>query len=351
MSDLVGALRTFITDYPAHKVPLADLRAHATQVDPTLLDDPAARDRLQTALTALAAAGHAVLPKGARHWDSRALPALPGWVSKPSTPRAVPPRAPARVWPQPLEAAAALATRPDEIAVLDQIAAWLREHPHPVPIPIEERSLQVLGDEKALAAQVTKRLFTSGALTLDLLACYPTPVPFASQHVPGTGPTALVVSENNATFHSLLTAARRLPEPSRPDLHIAWGAGGQFPVSVAATTLLDPAPVAVWYVGDIDVAGVRIATDAARTAATLDLPPVRPAAHLYRWLLDHGRPTPDRSNLTGSTAGQAPLAWLPEDLRAPVDALFRSGNRIPEETLSLTDLLTDPDLIRAFGTF
>jgi hypothetical protein len=49
-------------------------------------------------------------------------------------------------------------------------------------LPIEERSLKILDGEKALAVETTKRLFTTGALSLDLLACYPIPIPFPCQN-------------------------------------------------------------------------------------------------------------------------------------------------------------------------
>ena len=143
-------------------------------------------------------------------------------------------------------------------------------------MPVEERSLQVLGREKALGPQLRNRLFQAGALSLELLACYPTPLPFASQHVPGAGPTRLLVSENNAGYHSLLTAARA--HAAVPDLHLAWGGGKQFPVSIEGVALLRPGPAALLYLGDLDLDGLRIAVAAARRAAALELPALQPAA-------------------------------------------------------------------------
>jgi hypothetical protein len=61
----------------------------------------------------------------------------------------------------------------------------------PVRVPAEERSAELFDDEKALDRYRKTRLFTSGALTLDLLACYDPPLPFVSQHVPGSGPVTL----------------------------------------------------------------------------------------------------------------------------------------------------------------
>jgi hypothetical protein len=205
--------------------------------------------------------------------------------------------------------------------------------------------LEVLGDEKALAIETTKRLFTTGALTLRLLACYPTPVPFPSQHVRGSGPTRLLIAENNATFHSLLTIARTMHPEVRPDLHIGWGGGNQFPTSITAVPLLDPAPTALYYVGDLDVAGLRIAVNAAAAAHMHRLPPLRPAVAFYEWLLAHGVPRPDRSN-TGVGDPGALLAWMPTTLHGAVAELLHRRQRIPQETLGLRALRADPDLLR-----
>jgi hypothetical protein len=159
----------------------------------------------------------------------------------------------------------------------------------------------------------------------------------------------LLVAENNATFHSLLTAARELDVGVRRDLHIGWGCGNQFPTSISAVTLLDPAPTALYYVGDLDAAGLRIALNAAVAADVHHLPPLQPAVALYEWLLVHGVPRPDRSNI--GIGEPAPLpAWLPRELHEPVRRLHHDRQRIPQESLGLRILRGDPTLLtRAVG--
>ncbi|HEY5397995.1 MAG TPA: hypothetical protein VIL16_21625 [Trebonia sp.] len=169
--------------------------------------------------------------------------------------------------PSALEAAGRIASRPDEHALLERVAGWLRDNLAPVRVPAEERSAELFDDEKALDRYRKTRLFTSGALTLDLLACYDPPLPFVSQHVPGSGPVTLLVAENLATYTSFLTAVRALDEATRPHLHVAWGIGGSFEQSVLSIPLLDPQPRHVRYFRDLDRAGLRIAASAARQAA------------------------------------------------------------------------------------
>ena len=342
LGDIVAA---YVMGQPTNRIRIDDVLRHVAAADPTLVGDPTSRARLAEALADLANTGILVVPKARSGWDDRTSPPLPLWVGKAAQPPHARPRPPKRVWPQALEAAAAIATRPDEHQLLDRIATWLRNNPDAEPVPIEERSLEILDDEKALAIEATKRLFATGTLTLDLLACYPTPIPFPSQHVPGAGPTRLLVAENNATFHSLLTIARRLRPEARPDLHIGWGCGNQFPSSIAAVTLLEPAPTALYYVGDLDVAGLRIAVNAAAAATAHRLPPLRPAVAFYEWLLAHGVPRPDRSN-TGIGDPGALLAWMPKELHGAVAGLLHRQQRVPQETLGLRALRRNPDLLR-----
>lgn len=341
LGDIIAA---YVAEQPTSRVRVDGLLRHVTAADPTLVGDPTARAQLAVVLASLAEAGAVVLPKARSGWDDRTKPSLPLWVGKPTMPRQTRVTPAPRVWPQPLEAAAAIATRLDEHQLLDKIADWLRHNPEAEPVPLEERSLEILNDEKALAIETTKRLFTTGALTLELLACYPTPVLFPSQHVPGVGPTRLLVAENNATFHSLLQAARQLDPEVRPDLHIGWGCGNQFPISIMAVTLLDPAPATLYYVGDLDAAGLRIAAGAAATANAHQLPPLRPATALYQWLLAHGAPRPDRSNF-GVSEPTALLDWMPEKLHEPIARLLHERKRIPQETLGLRALRAHPTLL------
>src|SRR5690606_34112106 len=212
----------------------------------------------------------------------------------------------------------------DEQQLLERVAAWLRDNPEPAPVPVQERSAELFGDEKALDRHLKTRLFTTGALTLDLLACYHAPLPFASQHVPGTGVTRLLVLENLATYTSFLTAARELPADARPDLHIARGHGEEFTRSVLSVPLLVPEPERVYYFGDLDRAGLRIAVASAATAAEHRIPAGRPAAACYGHLLAGGPAwhRPDTSSSNTSADHRRLPAWLPAGMRTAVEDLL-----------------------------
>src|SRR5690606_23603472 len=171
MSRMATELSRVLTESKLTRVPIDDLLARAHAVDPGLLGDPAGRSRFREALDELAAAGRLTLPAaGSRAaWDRRSRPPMPLWVKRTAPARPRRERPEPRVWPHVLEKAGRLATRRDEQQLLERVAAWLRDNPEPAPVPVQERSAELFGDEKALDRHLKTRLFTTGALTLDLL--------------------------------------------------------------------------------------------------------------------------------------------------------------------------------------
>jgi hypothetical protein len=352
MSPLAREVARAIAATSGKRIHASGLFHAATVADPGLIGDPVARSRFRDALLELEAAALIALPSPASRtaWDRRLLPELPVWITRTSTaPATGRDRPEPRVWPGVLEAAGRIASRTDEHEVLDRVASWLRDGPHPALVPVEERSLELFDDEKALDRYLMTRLFTSGALTLDLLACYAPPPPFASQHVPGTGPTRLLVVENLATYTSFLTALRSLAPRSRPDLHVGWGVGAAFEQSVLSTPLLEPTPASAYYFGDLDQAGLRIASNATAKAVAAGLLELRPLEAPYQFLLDgpsHWR-RPDASS-RGTRLDQAEaLSWLPSTLRSRASQLFAARQRIPQERLGLEALHREPTLLTA----
>jgi hypothetical protein len=303
--------------------------------DPASAGHPDRRAGLAQAIEQLAAAG---LVTPSKKQDIHARPHLPARL-------ALAPKAPS-------ESAAALARtvawRPElawvlrtrltlgQVAQLRQVNNWLRDRGHDADvIPLRERSLEVLGHEKALDGLLTTNVFAPERLSLTLLRTFRTHPPLPVVRI-GDGPVLLVV-ENDDTFHSIRTVLSTDPGPVG---HVAWGAGGAFEASVRSAGDL-PGPERVRYFGDLVAAGLRIPRTAGGTAARERLPPVTPALDLYRALLDSdirqgGQPplAPEQS--------EALVGWL-EDARLMLDAagVLRSGIRVPQEALTLTFLARD----------
>ncbi|MCW2785923.1 MAG: hypothetical protein JWP74_2440 [Marmoricola sp.] len=238
---------------------------------------------------------------------------------------------------------------------MQRVNLWLRDRSTDTDVlPLRERSLEVLGNEKALDRLLTTGVFAEGRLTLKHLRTFRTHPPLASVKL-GNGPVLLVV-ENDDTFFSIREVLTRLAHGPGLVGYVAWGSGGAFEASVRTCGDL-PGVERVSYFGDLDADGFRIPTSAAETAAREGLPPVSPTTRLYESLLATGAHIPGQVPvapeqaktltrwLSGSSCGQEA-----EDsgtlIAERAAELLVAGIRIPQEAVNLTlltQLTADPD--------
>ncbi len=328
-------LTTLLEGVASRTVTLRDLWGLWAAADPASAGRPDRRAGLAEVLEQLAAAG---LVTPSKKQDISATPHLPVRVTLPP--------------PSPSESSAALARsvawRPElawvlrarltlgQVEQLRLVNNWLRDQGRQSDvIPLRERSLEVLGHEKALDALLTTSVFAPDRLTLDRLRTFRTHPPLAAVRV-GDGPVLLVV-ENDNTFYSIRTAVASEPGSIG---HVAWGAGGAFEASIRSAGDL-PGVERVRYFGDLDVAGLRIPRNAAETAVRESLPPVIPAYDLYRALIGSPFRQGGQPVLTEEAAGGA-VTWLGNvSLMLESARLLTMGVRIPQEALSLTWLSRD----------
>ncbi len=208
-------------------------------------------------------------------------------------------------------------------------------------MPLRERSLQLTRDEKALDALSRGRLFTSGRLSLDLLAARRTSPPLV-RHAVGDGPVTLLV-ENWSSYESLAAAL-----PAHGEVGAAvYGAGNTLSTVLAA--LADEQPAALAYFGDLDVRGLEIAASGARLAAELGLPPLVPATVLYRLLVEHGQRGDTNTEANAVRVAEA-VAWLPVELRPAVTEVLSAGKRLAQEAVGLELLTATPPAVLATVT-
>jgi hypothetical protein len=339
LTALAQHLAELVAAAPRQQVAIDALYAAAVAFDRSLATAPTARSDLRRALDELVTEGIVSLPSSSAHYDRRDLPSLPAWVRRPPRERRERERSQVRVWPAALEAAGVIATRDGQLAVLEIVASFLRDGGERRPsVPARERSLELFGDEKRLDGLVSTRLFTSGALTLELLRCHAVPIPFVSQWVPGPADprgTALLIAENHHTYASLLEVTRQSGGSGR---HVGYGTGGQFPSAVLSVPLLDPVPERIIYFGDIDLKGLQIPLAAHLSAREAGLPAVVPALPLYELLLQapYRRPAvPVPESIATEVA-----SWLGPLADPARDALV-TGHRLPQEAVGY-ELLTTP---------
>ncbi|MGQ0776199.1 MAG: Wadjet anti-phage system protein JetD domain-containing protein [Pseudonocardiales bacterium] len=334
-SGRAGRLAERLGSWPKKRVPLPELWRLFDAVDPATRGSAQRRQLLADCLTELGAAGVIELPSTAS-FDRSQRPPLPRFVTiSSSTNRShSPTRAP--VWHPDLSWAATLRLTGAQAQLLEQVNGWLfrnagRDQP---PVPLRERSLELLGEEKALDTLIGTSLFGPGRLTLDLLRTYRVTLPL---HVTSVGPgDVLLVVENSDTFDSLRRALTGAPGRIGT---LAWGAGAGFESSVLSVASMEPVVREIRYFGDLDVAGLRIPASASRLALQEGLPAVQPATALYTALLAVGRPRSAQLPLDAQRADEL-VAWLDPQHRQPCRLLLTEGHRIAQEAVGLTYLTT-----------
>jgi hypothetical protein len=94
----------------------------------------------------------------------------------------------------------------------------------------------------------------------------------------------------------------------------------------------------MWYFGDVDAGGFRVALGAARRCAELHYPPLAPARPLYALALRHGTARPDPNSPGAADVARWAELWLGGDTGKNAAAVVASGNRIVQETVG-TELL------------
>ncbi len=336
-SNRAGRLAEQLAGWPRRRVPLPELWRLFDEVDPATRGSTRRRQLLADCLAELDTTGVIELPAAAS-FDRTQRPPLPRFITIPTPdPSRSPTRGP--VWHPDLSWAATLRVTGAQAELLKQVNAWLfRGAGAAQPqVPLRERSLELLGEEKALDTLVGTSLFGPGRLTLELLRTYRVTLPLHVTSV-GSGDVLLVV-ENSDTFDSLRRALSEAPGRVGT---LAWGAGAGFESSVLWVASMKPAVREIRYFGDLDAAGLRIPAAASRLACQEGLPAVRPATALYTALLAVGHRRDAQLPLDAQRADEL-VGWLDLQHRQPCRLLLTGGHRIAQEAVGLAYLTATSD--------
>jgi hypothetical protein len=173
---------------------------------------------------------------------------------------------------------------------------------------------------------------------LQTYLCWPTVERFTY------GPGDWLIVENYTTYHSLGRRAWELGF----DGHIIWGSGNGVATRLAALAAEPARPPRLYYFGDIDVGGFRIARTAATRAAVLGLPPLLAASGLYQLTLDMGAQRSDTNtrNPDPTLAGWI-HQWLDAALADAIVGVLAARKRIVQETVG-RELLANTKLAQWF---
>lgn len=292
-----------------------------------------ARQRLSALLEQMEAEGRLSRSK---QTDRLSPVPLPTFVTLPSNGNSKR-RRPAGPWLPELSWTHGLSFDDRQYEILENVNRWLRDSAANAPVvPAEERSLQLFGDEKAIAHRAGGRtLWQPGRLDARLLRYENVPLPFPYRQV-GNGNRVLMV-ENTAAFR---TCSKLLA--GTDDQHqyyaVAFGQGKWAPKTVGFAGELPVEIVAVDYWGDLDVEGLKIAKD---TCAAAEEAGLEATCHsqLWRLLLEcESVPAQSRSQFSATIT-----AVLPAHLRDRAQNVLGAGMRIPQERLGYQNLVAIPE--------
>ncbi len=336
------------------RIPLAVLRTVFAEVLAHRPGIPQRSDWLLEALRHAEREGIIVFPKTS--WDHTIDPALPRYVT-----RTVAVKEAKNTWwktyywhPQ-LEWVADLSALSGEYEVFllkvqqGLIEGWFKQ-----PAPLNRRSVELTGKEKRLRKLLTSSLFDPGRLTRDLLNITSDVMPLAYEIV-GEQPTGLVF-ENREPFNVALVVLQTISKS--PYGVLAYGGGASFEDSVRDFSRIQTTSrysqsirspfQQIYYVGDLDWAGLKIARGASRKAQSYGLPALIPAAGIHQIMddalrdprINHPDGFPDDDIKRARVPDESLLEWLPESIREHARHILKLGNRIPEEMITAEALFT-----------
>ena len=292
------------------------------------------REALAGYLTTLRDQGHLQFPQQRGLWDLTPAPPLPRWVQLAAPmPEGAPIDHRSIAWPPEL---ARLIDEPriapDVLTDLLAIKKFLAEGGRRRElVPLRERSVELLGDEKRLDVLVRSRLAIRVGLGPELLRVRPVPVPIVWEPGPSSDATTILVIENLHTYDSF----RRWNAREGAHLAVVYGAGKAFAgmLDDLGRIVVELGAYEIHYFGDLDAEGLQIPASATRVLGTL---PLVPAEQWYEMLLDRGvgLSLPD----VEPTAPESGLQWLPDRLRPRVKRLLMTGRRLPQELIGWDQL-------------
>lgn len=210
-----------------------------------------------------------------------------------------------------------------------------------IMLPVNERSLQLFGYEKALKSVHKVGLF-GGSITFEDLDCYRVPEPLQGVRWPNKPVNApILIVENSTTFYSAWKANNMYNMYSA----IVFGRGKMIKGAELATDSLEEIREEsakrsnvtqlpeLHYFGDLDPEGVEIPISVSRLREKHGLEPILPANLLYQRLLSFPDQEPEHDWPKGLYREEL-LEWFGEPMASNVLDAFDRQRRWAQEWIS-----------------
>ncbi len=328
-------LAELLRESRSKRIPLEALRRCFRNAYPELSGNPESDRVLLETLRGLANGGVVVLP-AVGSWEKFGNPPMPKWVSLVSSAASV-----AFDWasvPWVPELGFWVELQPRQLEAARSINEFLlRRRGTFIPVPLNERSAEIFGDEKRLASLASGDSLFAGRLQLRAIGAFQVATPLPYRAVSAAGRPVLILENHHAywSFGEWNTEEKRYAA-------VVYGSGNEFAKSGVALdqVFAETRASGAEYFGDLDRTGLSIPADLNARRRELDRPGIAPAGEFYAWLLAHGKRQPIRepSRLISIDSG---LSWLPDRLQAEARALLEGRFRIAQECLGYEVLIKE----------
>lgn len=317
------------------RIPLEALRRCFRTAYPEFSDNPE-RDRLLLeALRKLVGEGFIALPSDGS-WEKFGHPPMPKWASLVS-----PLVSQAFDWasvPWVPELGFWVELLPRQLEIARSINEFLlRRRGTLLPVPLNERSAEIFGDEKRLASIASGDFLFGGRLPLSVIGAFhvATPLPYRAASAPGR---PVLILENHHSYWSFGEWNVKAKQYSA----VVYGSGNEFEKSGNALdqVLSETGATGAEYLGDLDWRGLSIPAHFNAKRRASGQSGVAPAERFYAWLVTHGKRQLLDHSATPVVSADS-LDWLTEALRADVDAMLRARFRIAQECLGYEVLVRE----------
>ncbi|MCC8256237.1 Wadjet anti-phage system protein JetD domain-containing protein [Vibrio campbellii] len=315
-------------------------------------------DQLVTqAIYTLVAQGRCELPSANRrsNW-SGPNNSIPSFIMVPANRKQSKAAASVRAWhPKivPLVTGSQKITHPAALARLGQLSRWFAktEGHQLMVIPLRERALEIFGDEKALDSKKDGVIYAVGEHVLtfeDIGAFYVAPpIPWEAPDGDYTilNGRPILFIENSNTYYSFARWNRQ----HKVYAAVAYAKGNQISASISDLSWIDEnfPDSPLQYFGDLDPEGISIMQRANNTMKKGQSQSIIPARQLY-WYLIHQGIRKTCSQDTKAVDAEQLVQGFGIDLTREIRALFRSGERIAQESLRL-DVLWNMEPMELLG--
>lgn len=316
------------------RIVLDALRRYYRDAHPELQADPESDRMLLESVRTLASAGVVVLP-ATGSWERFGNPRMPKWISLVAPSSAARPDWAAVPWVPELGFWVELQSRQLEAArAINEFL--LRRRGTLMPVPLNERSAEIFGDEKRLASMAVGDALFGGRLSLEALGAFHVATPLPYRSAQAQGQPVLIVENHHSywSFGEWNTSQRRYAA-------IVYGSGDEFAKSGVAIeqVLRETKGSGAEYFGDLDARGLAIPADFTARRKASGMPGVRPAERFYAWLLANGKTQAVEGQV--KRLSQSSVDWLPSPLRTRGRALIESKSRIAQECLGYEVLMKE----------